>query len=67
VVFISAMSEGPQLYSQIYNLTISNGTQNVTSLNAFFGLTVYFSAVLDDRNILKEEVKTYLMALSLAS
>jgi hypothetical protein len=46
VVFDSALSEGLQLYSQIQNLTLSNGTLDAMSLNSFFGLTVRFSAVM---------------------
>jgi hypothetical protein len=39
VVFNSAIiSKGLQLYSQIQNLTISNGTLNAIFLNAFFFL-----------------------------
>ncbi len=61
VVINSAISEGLPFYSQIRNLTISNGTQNAISLNAFWLNGSFFS---NDLDILKEEVKTYLMAQS---
>jgi hypothetical protein len=41
-VFNLAISEGLQLCSQIYDLTISNGTLNAKYSNAFCGLTVRF-------------------------
>jgi hypothetical protein len=43
-VINSAISEGLQLDSLIKNLTISNGTLNAISFNAFAGLMVCFSA-----------------------
>jgi hypothetical protein len=46
VVVDSARSEGVRLYNQILNLTISNATLTLISLNAFFGLMVRFSTVI---------------------
>jgi hypothetical protein len=46
--------------ARIHNLTISNGTLHAISLRAFPGSTVPFPSG-DDQDILKEEVKTYLM------
>jgi hypothetical protein len=48
-----------QLYSQISNLTISNGTLNAISSNAFPALTVFLYSG-DDWAILKEDVNTYI-------
>jgi hypothetical protein len=56
VGFDSAISEGLQLYSQISDLTISNGSLNRISLYAF--------SVVSDQDVLKEEVKAYLLAQS---
>jgi hypothetical protein len=63
VVSNIAIFEGPQLYSQIKNLTISNGTLNAISSNEVCGLKVLFFNG-DDWYTLKEETKTYLMAQS---
>jgi hypothetical protein len=61
VVFFSAICEGQQLYSQFKSLTISNVKLDtfecIVWLNGLF-----FSG--DDRDILKEEVTTYIMAQS---
>jgi hypothetical protein len=46
LVFNSAIREGLQLYSQIWNWTISNGILTAVSSNTVFGLTVCFSAVI---------------------
>jgi hypothetical protein len=46
VVFDTAMNEGLHFYSLIKNLTISNGTLNAISSNAFPGRTVCFSVVM---------------------
>ncbi len=45
VVFDSAISEGPQLYSQICHLTISNGTLKEV-FESSFCLKVRFSAAM---------------------
>jgi hypothetical protein len=42
----TAISEGLQLYNQIWNLTISNGTLNAISSNAFSGLRFRFSTMM---------------------
>jgi hypothetical protein len=52
-VINSALSEGLRLYSQIKNLTLSNGTLNALSSTAFSGLMVLFFSG-DDWDILKE-------------
>jgi hypothetical protein len=57
MVFNSARSEGQQLYSQIKNLTIPNGTLNGSCSKELFWLNgSFFSG--DYRDIRKGEVKT---------
>jgi hypothetical protein len=62
-VFNSAINEGLQLYSPIQNLTISICTLFGISSNAFSGLMVRLISG-DDRDILREEIKTYLIVQS---
>ncbi len=52
-----------RVYSQIYNLTIPNGTLNTISSKAFLLNGSSFSG--ENRGIQKERVMTYLMAQSL--
>jgi hypothetical protein len=58
MVFNSAESAKLQLYSQIQNLTISISTSNALSSNWLSGS--FFSG--DDRDIVRDKTKTYLMA-----
>jgi hypothetical protein len=45
-VFTPARGEGLQLYSQILNVTISNGNLNAKSSNRFLGVMVRILAVM---------------------